>query len=433
MVKKKRKVLHIAPHLGGGVGRFFVNTLKLDTRSSHEFLLLEYPHNSNFLDSCAICWRVWGGPNDCLKNYTEDCDLIEIDFWNHPALLLFLVHHEIEGLPVVLYSFVAGNAPPNLIPSEIIEYVDWVILPGPSSLENTELTNRLHSYSVVFALGGISRTEDIQRMPHANITVSYVGTAGNEKLHSDFIWACKMISDKFPSTQFRFASNDSNEHLQREAFRFDILEKFEFFTAMDDLDEFYSTSDIFGYPLGPDHYGTGEQALLEAMGAGVPPVVLGNSAERQLVHDGQTGLIASDIFEYVELVCFLISENSFRKTLADNARLYAKEHFSARQTIAKLNEVYDVVEGIPPRIHKFEMQSRASFDLGWELFTLGVGKNSPAVLSLTSKTEAERKYWSLRSSRLKYLFSNVKGGLGHYLKYFPNDLNLNALLKKMAG
>lgn len=432
-MKIKRKVLHIAPHLGGGVGRFFANTLKVDTRSSHEFLLLEKPHNSNFLDSSAISWQVWGGSSDCLENYTEGCDLIEIDFWNHPALLLFLTHQKIERLPVVLYSFVAGNAPPNLIPSEVIEYVDWVILPGPSSLENTELKNRLHSYSVVFALGGISRTENVQRVSHANITVSYIGTAGSEKLHSDFIWACKTISDKFPSTQFRFASNDSNEHLQKEASRYGILEKFEFFTALDDIADFLSTSDIFGYPLAADHYGTGEQALLEAMGAGISPVVLGNPAERQLVHDGQTGLVASDISEYVDLVCFLISENNFRETLSGNARLYAKEHFSANLTIAKLNEVYDAVEGTPTRIHNFEMQGISSVDLGWELFKLGVGKNSPAILSLTSKTECERKYWMLKNSRMKYMFSNVKGGLGQYLRYFPTDTNLNALFKQMAG
>jgi glycosyltransferase involved in cell wall biosynthesis len=421
------KILHVAPHLGGGVGRFFGNVLKYDLKYNHEFLLLEPPKNPSLLEALNISWQIWGGRHDSFERYTKSCCLIEIDYWNHPALLLFMLQQKFDTLPVVLYSFISGSAPPNYIPSQVIKFADWIILPGPSSLENIDLVERLGPYSVVFALGGTSRTEGLKKKPHNTLYISYVGTAGDEKLNIDFSWACKQILANHPNIRFRFASNDSNEHLQKQAHLLGIFDSIEFSTAVEDIAEFHSTSDIFGYPLSPDHYGTGEQALLEAMGAGIPPVVLDNPAERQLVQDGKTGLIARDIREYVDLVCFLIEDHNFRQTLSENARLYARAHFSAESTCSKLSRIYDGLMGSTRKARSLDMAYFSSDNLGWELFKLGIGEDSAAVHFFNSVTVSERNYWKLKGRSLRYLLSNVKGGLGQYLKYFPHDPKLNYL------
>ena len=45
---------------------------------------------------------------------------------------------------------------------------------------------------------------------------------------------------------------------------------------IDNIEPYLAVFDIFAYPLNPNHYGTAEQVLQEAMAAGVVPVVFNN-------------------------------------------------------------------------------------------------------------------------------------------------------------
>ena len=68
-----------------------------------------------------------------------------------------------------------------------------------------------------------------------------------------------------------------------------------------------SGADIFFYPLQPDHYGTAENALVEAMSLGLVPVVLNNPAEMAIVRHGETGFVARSIDECIALLQMLLS------------------------------------------------------------------------------------------------------------------------------
>ena len=58
-----------------------------------------------------------------------------------------------------------------------------------------------------------------------------------------------------------------------------------------------ANADIFFYPLQRDHYGTAENALVEAMSLGLTPVVLNNPPEMAIVRDSETGFVAKSIEE----------------------------------------------------------------------------------------------------------------------------------------
>jgi hypothetical protein len=80
-----------------------------------------------------------------------------------------------------------------------------------------------------------------------------------------------------------------------------------------------SEAEIFFYPLQPQHYGTAENALVEAMSLGLVPVVLNNPAEAAIVQDGETGLIGETIDHCVELLQSLLTSVSLRDRLSRNA------------------------------------------------------------------------------------------------------------------
>ena len=71
--------------------------------------------------------------------------------------------------------------------------------------------------------------------------------------------------------------------------------------------------DIFFYPLQPDHYGTAENALVEAMSLGLMPVVLDNPAEMAIVRDGETGFVARSIERCTALLQTLLASPGLRE------------------------------------------------------------------------------------------------------------------------
>jgi hypothetical protein len=79
-----------------------------------------------------------------------------------------------------------------------------------------------------------------------------------------------------------------------------------------------ASADIFFYPLQRDHYGTAENALVEAMSLGLAPLVLDNPAEKAIVQDGQTGFVASSIEEIGSLLEMVLLLPDIREKISRN-------------------------------------------------------------------------------------------------------------------
>ena len=86
-----------------------------------------------------------------------------------------------------------------------------------------------------------------------------------------------------------------------------------------------SGADLFFYPLQHDHYGTAENALIEAMSLGLVPVVLNNPAEMAIVRHGETGFVAHSIEECAALLQELLSSPDLREQLSRNAMRHVAE------------------------------------------------------------------------------------------------------------
>jgi glycosyltransferase involved in cell wall biosynthesis len=94
---------------------------------------------------------------------------------------------------------------------------------------------------------------------------------------------------------------------------------------------------IFFYPLQPDHYGTGENALCEAMSMGLVPVVLNNEVERLIV--GDAGMICQDADSCVSAILRLMNDPSLMRNMSERA-IERSRSFSPERSASMFMELW---------------------------------------------------------------------------------------------
>jgi L-malate glycosyltransferase len=183
----------------------------------------------------------------------------------------------------------------------------------------------------IWSTGDISRFLNLQPKPHKRFNVGYVGAMANKKLHPSWDYMCQEIIKKIPDVLFTVvgaSENSENNH-------------FRFIQQIDDIVPYLSEFDILGYPLHPNHTGTCEQVLGEAMAAGVVPVVMDNPAERSIVNEsGMNGFVEKSKDDYVNAIETLYHLFPHRRVMSYRARERAKELYSLDTMIQKWNEVF---------------------------------------------------------------------------------------------
>lgn len=419
------RVLHIAPHLGGGVGRFIGNVVRHDAQNQHSFWLLENPIDTDLLS--GLNWRLLSYDRQIDAKALEQFDIVQLEFWNHPLFFHFLTSNILPPCRLIIYAHVSGLYPPNLIPEFLFHLSDKLVLSTPAAAPAYKEQIAANKCSVIHELGGISRILNTTKKMHQDTRIVYIGTASYSKIHRGFINACRELLSSNEEVRFLVASNDNNEHLIREAKEFGIDKNFEFLMRVSDIGSILSEADIFGYPLRPDHFGTGEQALLEAMGAGVVPVVLNNPAEQSLIEDGVTGLIANDIYEYVDTLRFCCDNKDYLDRLSHRAREVAIDKFSVNKTTKLFCDLYEEVSLLPRKTR----DSRSALSIqngqavsGWEYYKLCLGRWPDLERYENATDDLMRNYYRYKLTRNTSLMADNKGGAKCYLKYFPQDPNL---------
>lgn len=317
------KILHITSHMGGGLGTVILGWT--GATEGHKVICLDYMNEKAQSEIRVPFKQNMAGNKAGMKRWVNEADIVVVHWYD--SLLL-------AGLfplpPCRLVFWCHKNYP---VPQKELDYPDLFIDTSPIQGHGKH----------IWSTGGVDRFLEVKPRPHKGFTVGYVGTIDYKKLHPQFIEMCKAIN--IPDVTFiMVGENNIGKELNDRAI---------FTNKVDDVAPYLAEMDVFGYPLRPDHYGTSEQVLGEAMAAGVVPVVMDNPAEKLIVEDNVTGFIAKHETEYCDIINFIY--NNYQKTKCHkiiqslNARVSAGKLYSIDTMIKRWDEVFEELMEKPKR------------------------------------------------------------------------------------
>jgi glycosyltransferase involved in cell wall biosynthesis len=330
------KILHVTPHLGGGVGKAHAAlSAEWPAEFTHTFLLLEPPRERRYADAIAARSadvHVATDLNEVVR-CAAAADIVQFEFWNHPRMFECLGRADFPAMRSVFWSHISGLFGPAIPPALIAE-TDRFVVTTPASLALPALAALPPGRGTAIN-SGFGFAETPARKPSNVPRIAYLGTVDCVKMHPGFFDAIDALDRDVdvsiwgaPSVG-AMAAALGMKHPQRLRFQ----------GQTDRPDEALKQADIFFYPLRHEHYGTAENALVEAMSLGLVPVVLGNPAETAIVTHGETGLVGQTIDQCPALLQNLLDKPGLLRPLSKNAAA----HIAATRAPARSADAFGVL------------------------------------------------------------------------------------------
>ena len=148
--------------------------------------------------------------------------------------------------------------------------------------------------------------------------VAYLGTVDFLKMHPGFFDAIDAVVDDDLRVSV-WGEVDPAGAVAARARAMRHPDRVRFMGHASDAAEALAQADIFFYPLQREHYGTAENALIEAMSLGSTALVLNNPAEMAIIRDAETGFIAASVEELASLLQNLLLLPEVREKISANA------------------------------------------------------------------------------------------------------------------
>jgi L-malate glycosyltransferase len=421
-------ILHITPHLGGGVGRVLLSWLGRTHDDDHAVYCLESINDDVQTRLPGMSLVVRSAMEKRLPELLAamaDADVVLIHWWNNPGLYRLLVNTPLPPCRMILWSHVAGHAAPQIFTKKLVAFPDRFVVATPWSLKAPVIRSFDRSWRdehvrLVFTCAGIERIEGVKRVSHDHFTVGYIGTVDYCKLHPSFLRMS--AAARIPGARFVVCGGERHEELRREARECGIDDAFVFTGRVENINDYLGTFDVFGYPLHARHYGTGEQALIEAMAAGLPAVVFDNGSERYLVEDNVTGLVVGNEREYAEALERLYADAALRYRLGEQAQRTARDRFSLEAMAAQWLELFRETAMLDKRMHEWAGEKPLH---GARLFIESMGESgdifNDSLKGLFSAEKTDSEIAQLDGAHR----SLTRGSVFHYRSFYPDDPFLN--------
>jgi glycosyltransferase involved in cell wall biosynthesis len=388
-------ILHVTPHLGGGVGKAHAAIRAHDPdASSHCYALLETARDRRYAEAVqATGASIVEMPDENdLGALIDKADIVQIEFWNHPRLYEFLARTNLPAMRTLFWCHISGLSPP-LIPAGLAAQAGAFVYTSACSIRDTERGN-IHVIGSGFGLDA-----PVPRRKRAGkIIGGYLGTVDFSKMHPDFFAIVDVIDqDGFEILVFGDFDPAGPPVQAWRAMRHP--ERVKFMGHAANPADAFGELDFFFYPLAHNHFGTAENALVEAMSAGLACLVMDNPAERAIVTRQETGLLAHSVADCAGKLEKLIVDATLRNRLGSNAARRAAEYYQPHNAVAAFAGLYGALLGQSKTPINFA-SLRGTGPLDWYLGSFPEGSQSGA---------------SDRPS---------KGSLAHFLSCFPDDERL---------
>ena len=421
----KRKILHITPHLGGGVGTVVKNWLLeelSDTENEHQIISLEV--NKNPIDPRLNVLQGMYNEIEKIMFLVNAADIVLIHWWNHPLLFDLIINHTWPDCRIVMWSLASCLFPPYVHSEKLLKFSDRFIFSSPVSYDTQEIKDlpaeQSDKIDVIWAAGDTSRYYRISKKNHEGFQVgTIIGSADYSKLNPAFATLCSKVTN--PNIRFTIICSEAFAgQLASDIDKEGITERVELIPFVSDILPYLQSFDVFGYPLQPYHFGTCEVAIGEAMMAGIVPVVLNNPAERYIINHGIDGFIAESMEEYAGYIEYLYQNPDIRETMAEAAIQSARIKYTLSTVIQKWRAEFKNMMDLPKSIKRWPLSYGLEKPLpGYMIFTEALGRYGEIF---ENKTDYEAII-KLFQSNPQWCSEN-KGGVRQYLRYFNNDYYL---------
>lgn len=408
--------------MGGGVGKavaaLILQAAKKNPGDEHRVLCLERPVKSQFvvLAESAGCQFMYGFNADKLVDEVDNADIVQLEFWNHPAIIKFLWLLTEREMRLLVWCHISGiNFP--LIPVELIKKSQCFLLTSECSYESPELLQLPPDVKEKLRVVSSGNIGDLPYAPikkkSSTLKSGYLGTLNFSKLHPHYASIVSAVEE----SSFRikiFGDMVNREVLQGQCNLLNRPRLLDFQGYTNDVPGDLSRLDLFVYILNPYHYGTAENALLEAMAMGVVPIVLGNACEMTIVDHGRTGVVVNNPQEFAASYHQLSGSPDKIRELSLSAIDYVRSCYTSESMESRFASVYDELMEQPKDGVNFSdvfghdpITAMSQFYRDFSIF-----HNQLAY----DKTDELSRYG---------FFERTKGSIFHFLDYFPDDPQLH--------
>jgi L-malate glycosyltransferase len=417
-------VLHVTAHLGGGVGRALSRVAAYQGASARHvhrtILCLERTEKEaapDLIRQAGVPIVQSPSPKESAQ-LLKAADIVQLEWWHHPLMAGWL-SRSASQIPArwVVWSHTSGFHYPAF-PSRFIGAAHAFLFTTPVShrLWDPRLKGEGPEGPVVDDVPSSGGFEDVpaEKQPaEFDLRFGYLGSLNFAKLHPEIVRYLAAVD--LPEFAVDFHGDDVNPRLSEMAVAAGIPERVRIMGYSNRPRDVLSRMDVLVYLLNPCHYGTTENALLEAMANSTVPVVLNNPVESSIVTNGITGLVVDSPQGFADAVIYLNDHPEERRRLGAAARKDVTERYSLESTIAKLEKCYSRVAGAETQEVNFgDIFGRSPAE--WFMSCLG---NYAAFFS-------DRSGLDQRAVRLSHpvLYERSKSSAFHFLRYYPDDPQL---------
>lgn len=426
------KVLHITVHLGGGAGKAISGLIltgkeKIDST----VVAFEIPRDMvhiNKLRKNEI--PIYIEPTyETIKRLMRDSDLVVINWWGHPLMVHFLKNFPDIPCRAILWSHVNGCSYPYL-DAEFLKHFHRTLFTSPLSFENScwsadERDFICKTAGIVYGIGDFCPQEIQPKRSYLaenHFVIGYVGTINYAKLYPDFLDFYEAAINENPNTICLMLGH-LGEEIEKEVEARGLQRHFAFPGFVERPEEYYRKMDAFVYLLNTESYATTENSLLEAMAYGLPIIVLDNALERHIIIEGENGFLVKNCNDFLSVISQL-RVREYSKRIGEKARKYCIEHYSAKDNFEIFyEECLKVMEHNLEKISFGKTFGETAFDA----FLRFAG--SDAELFRNYVRMPEKCSDSIKKVKPIYRQKD-KGSVYQYLRYFPNDGELNLIAKE---
>ena len=423
------QILHITVHMGGGAGNAISTMILNDANDLHRLMCLQSSEKRQYIERCIQSGvNVWEAPpQGILETQLQWADAVILHWWHHPLMCGFLADFPAKiPVRIILWAHISGCAYPVLQEEFALKF-DRIFVTTPFSFENREWSDEgrqaiCEKAAVVYGIGRLD-SEIYKLKKHIRkdeCVIGYVGTLGKSKMHPQYVDFCMGVINKIHACRFLMVGDTGEAGwLLEEIEQRGLQDYFQFTGYCNNVPEMLGRMDVFAYPLNPQHFGTTENAILEAMLSGLPVVLLNQNTEKYIVDDGKTGVLVHTKEEYAEAIYKLWSESSLRNVIGCNARQYVMKQYRPERNAAVFHE--NIQEIMKKPKHNISFRKLCG-EMPYEWFLYGMDKETKNVFEIGRANQDVLKHCIQNGAEI--LRGQSKSSIGHFLSFYPDDEQL---------